>query len=75
MVEKLVIHSYDYLMNDAFDRIKSGKHYDEKFKPYNEEFVKKIVYYFENKEEYEKCKTLIDFINIRFNHDKNYNKL
>ena len=72
MVDKLVLHSYDYLMNDTFKRIESGKHFDEKFKPYTEELVNKIVKYFEDKEEYEKCKTLIDFIDIRFNHDKNY---
>jgi hypothetical protein len=75
MVDGLVLRSYDYLMNSTFDRINNGKHFDEKFKPYSEVFIKKIVSYFENKEEYEKCKILTDFINIRFNHDKNYNKL
>ena len=75
MVDGLVLRSYDYIMNDAFERIQSGKNFDVNFKPYSEEFVRKIVKYFEDREEFEKCKTLIDFINIRFNHNINYNRI
>jgi len=72
MLDNMVMKSYEYLMQDTFNRIKGGKITDENFKPYTEEFIKKILQYFENKEEYEKCKTISDFLNIRFNHDLNY---
>ncbi len=72
MLDNMVMKSYEYLMQDTFNRIKEGKITDENFKPYTEEFIKKILQYFENKEEYEKCKTISDFLNIRFNHDLNY---
>lgn len=75
MINSLVLKSYDYLMNDAFERIRSGKHFDANFKPYSEEFIRKIILYFEKREEFEKCKTLVDFIDTRFNHNINYNKI
>lgn len=72
MINNLVLKSYEYLMQDTLDRIISGKVSDEKFKPYTEIFIRKVMKYFEDKEEYEKCKILSDFINTRFNHDLNY---
>lgn len=74
-MDPLIIRSYDYLMNSTLERIEIGKCFDERFKPYKEDFIKNMISYFEDKEEYEKCKTLVDFIDERFNHDKNYTKL
>lgn len=74
MIDKLIMKSYDYLMRESFNRIKSGKNYDVNFKPYDREFINKMILYFENKEEYENCKTLVDFSNIRFDHKLNYIK-
>lgn len=66
----------DNMMNDCYDRIAQigqiNQPFDDKFKPYTKEFIKKVVKYFEEKEEYEKCKTLKDFINIRFDHERGY---
>ena len=67
----LNIHSYDYLMNNSFDRIKDGKVYDNKLKTYSLDFIKELISFFEKKEEFEKCQLLIKFIE-RFDHDKNY---
>jgi hypothetical protein len=72
MINELNLKSYDYLMNSTLLRIESGKNFDERFKPYPEKFIKKIILYFESKEEFEKCQTLQNFINIRFNHDLNF---
>ena len=72
MIDKLTLKSYDYLMNSALIRIKSGKSFDEQFKPYTEDFIKKTIQYFESKEEFENCQILKEFINIRFDHDLNY---
>jgi hypothetical protein len=66
------MHSENYLINECYDRIILGKPFNKKFKPYTKEFMKKVLLYFEEKEEFEKCKTLIDFMNIKYNHDIGY---
>lgn len=66
------MHSYDYLMNSNYERINKGKCYDINFKPYEKDVVEKMIVYFEQREEYEKCKILLDFSKERFNHEKNY---
>ena len=72
MTDKIVMHNYSYLMNSTYDRINKGKYYDISFKPYTIDFIEKIMYYFEEREEYEKCKILLDFSKERFYHEKNY---
>lgn len=74
MTDRLVMRSYEYLMRESLNRIKDGKNYDVNFKPYSREFIDKMILYFESKEEYENCKTLVDFLNIRFDHNLNYTK-
>ena len=68
----LVLHSFDYLMNNSFKRIASGKDFDENFKTYTKDFIKDMVTYFESNEDYEKCQLLIKYIESRFDHEKNY---
>jgi hypothetical protein len=72
MVDKIVMHSYSYLMNSTYERIKEGKCFDSNFRTYEKDFVEKIIFYFEEIEEYEKCKILLDFSKERFDHEKNY---
>jgi hypothetical protein len=72
MIQELTLRSYEYLMQDTYKRIELNKHYDLDFKPYTKKFLKKTMKHFENKEEYEKCKIIHDFISNRFNHDLNY---
>jgi hypothetical protein len=67
------IKSYDTLMYKSFERIQKGKLYDEKIKPYEENFIWEMIYFFQGKEEYEKCQLLKIILN-NFNHDINYNK-
>ena len=43
-------------------------------KPYKENLLTMVLNHFEEKEDYEKCQILSDFINERFNHVKNYLK-
>lgn len=71
-MEKIILHSYDFLINSFFDRIKIGKLYDEGFKPYNKEIFKNSISYFESREEYEKCAYLLKLYKKRFNHNKNF---
>ena len=71
-MEKLILRSYSYLMESSYERIEGGKSYDIGFKPYEKKFINKMIAYFEESEEYEKCKTLLDFSNERFDHEKNY---
>lgn len=71
-MEALAIRSYSYLMNSSYERILAGKPYDATFKPYLEQFVEKMIAYFEESEEFEKCAKLVDFKRSRFDHEKNY---
>jgi len=73
--EKLSLKSYDYLMNSTFERIKVGKFFNENFEAYSKDFINKIMKYFENREEYEKCQILVNFIEKRFNHEENFKKI
>jgi len=72
MMSPIVMHSYDYLMNSNYERINKGKCYDINFKAYENKLVEKMIEYFEQREEYEKCKVLLDFSKERFDHEKNY---
>ena len=72
MMETLIMHSYSYLMNNSYERINQGKYYDMNFKAYEKNFIEKMISYFEEREEYEKCKVLFDFSKERFDHEKNY---
>ena len=64
----LVLHSVDYLMNNSYKRISSGKDFDENLKPYTKYFIKDILEYFESNEDYEKCQLLVKYIEKRFDH-------
>ena len=48
--------------------------FDIKLKPYKKDFLEKVLFYFEEKEEFEKCMVINEFINKRFNHELNYTK-
>jgi len=73
-MERLVLRSYSYLMNSNYERIAAGKPYDETFKPYGIEFVQKMIKFFEELEEYEKCHKLSKFAKEELDHEKNYAK-
>jgi len=71
----LKLRSYDFLMQSTFDRVKEGKIFDNKLKPYSQEFLEKILHYMEKRERYEDCIILQNIINKRLNHDNNYKNL
>ncbi len=67
-----VLKSYDTLINSNFQRIKEGKHYDENFILYDQKFIDEMIFYYQNREEYERCQYLVNYKEKRFNHKKNY---
>jgi hypothetical protein len=71
----LELKSYNFLMQSTFDRVKEGKVFDNKLKPYSQDFLEKILKYLEDKEKYEECSLLKEIITNRFNHDKNYKNI
>ena len=71
MLKDLTLKSYEYLMIETFKRIEENKHYDINFKPYSLKLIKNILNFLEEREEYEKCKILHDFMILR-NHELNY---
>lgn len=70
-----VIKSYDTLIRHNFDRIKSGKYFDDNYQPYSEDFLQKMIDYFLQREEYESCNIIKNHMDIRFNHDIGFKKL
>lgn len=64
--------SLDDIMLLTLDRIKKGIYFDPKLKPYRKDFLEKCLEYFQNKEKYKECIIIRDIINIRFNHERNY---
>jgi hypothetical protein len=75
MIKELTLKSYEYLMIETFKRIKENKHYDVNFKPYSKELLKNLLTFFEEREEYEKCKMIHEFIESRYNHELNYKNI
>ena len=73
-MESISLKSYATLMNSSYERISEGKPYDAKMSPYSKEFVEKMIAYFEESEEFEKCAKLSEFRRSRFDHEKNYER-
>lgn len=73
MVRKIwKLHSVNFIMNEAYDRIINGLYYDKQLKPYTKDFVNQMIDFFTKIEEYEKCSKINEFIEQRFNHNFNY---
>ena len=72
MIQALTIKSYSYLMNSSYERIEQGRPYDVSLKSYDSIFIERMIAYFENLEEFERCAKLVEFKNSRFDHEKNY---
>ena len=68
------LRTKESLMIEVFERISENKPFDKNLKPYKEDLIKKTLGHFEDKEDYEKCQILSNFINQRFNHVTNYLK-
>ncbi len=61
-----------YVMNEDFERIKSGLRCSPFLDLYTIDYIDMIIEYYEENEEYEKCNILLDKRNDIMNHDKNY---
>lgn len=61
-------------MIEIYNRISKDKPFDDKLKPYKKSQIEEVLEYFEDREDYEKCQIISDFIKKRFNHVTNYLK-
>jgi|LakMenEpi03Aug12_release.lakeMendotaPanAssembly.Ray.scaffolds.fasta_scaffold3400256_2 hypothetical protein len=66
------IKTVDSVMCEIYQRIVNKKPFDKNLKPYSKEKIEKVIEYFENKEDYEKCHELSSYINL--NHEIEYTK-
>jgi hypothetical protein len=73
-MSNIKLRTLNSFMNEVYDRVSKNKPFDTSLKPYKESLIKEVLCYFEDKEDYEKCQVLSDFINVRFNHIVNYLK-
>lgn len=60
------------LVDKIYQMVCQNKPYDRKMRIYSKSILKKTLFTLEQQEEYEKCQTLKEFINKRFDHDYNY---
>jgi hypothetical protein len=70
----LKVKTLNSFMNEVYERVSKNKPFDFNLKPYKESKIREVLEYFEKIEDYEKCQVLSDFINKRYNHNKNYLK-
>lgn len=68
----LVEKSIESLMSDVYNRIVNNKPYDSELKIYTFSILRKVNRFYEEKEEYEKCIIITNFIKERKNHEKNF---
>jgi hypothetical protein len=64
----------DSYLREIYQRVYENKPFDKNLKPYKESLLRDTLLYFEEKEDYEKCQVISDFINQRFNHVTNFLK-
>lgn len=60
--------------NQDYNRLVQGERLNVLNRPYTTEYIKDLIFYFEELEEYEKCSTLIKVIKKIENHNFNYIK-
>lgn len=65
----LSIKSLDTVMVSTYERLKNGLYFDANLKPYRQDFLQKVLNYFEESERYEECVTIREIIKNRFNHE------
>jgi hypothetical protein len=70
----LKLRTLNSFMNEVYQRISENKPFDINLKPYKEEQVREVLEYFEDREDYEKCQVISNFLNKRFNHTTNFLK-
>ncbi len=62
------------VMNEIYERISQNTPFDKKLKPYSKKKVESVKFFFEEREEYEKCHIINKFIKERFDHNINFLK-
>lgn len=65
----LSLKSLDALMISTYERLKNGLYFDDSLKPYRQDFLQKVLNYFEEIERYEECIVIREIIKNRFNHE------
>jgi hypothetical protein len=55
--------------DEIYNRVKSGKPFNNKLKPYSKIQLDSVLYFLEGEEEYEKCQEIKNFIDNRFTHE------
>lgn len=62
---------YDFV-EDSLKRIQKGIHFDIDYTPYDVDFIDRMIDFYVDCEEYEKCQYLLDFKTKRFSHSYGY---
>jgi hypothetical protein len=63
----------DKMIESTYERLVSGLYFDSNLKPYRQDFLEKILNYFQERERYEECIVIREIIKNRFNHENESN--
>tara|TARA_B110000858_G_C17423299_1_gene302107 strand:+ start:75 stop:287 length:213 start_codon:yes stop_codon:yes gene_type:complete len=67
--------TYYEFVEDNLNRIKKGMYFDLALNPFDSDFIDRMIEFYEESEEYEKCQYLLVFKKKRFNHKYGYKNL
>lgn len=74
MSKLLKLRSVDSVMYELYHRIESNKSYDINLNIISKNKIESLLNFLEDKNEFEKCNVILNFLKSRFNHDENYSK-
>ncbi len=72
MMAMIIQENLDYVMQEDFDRIRKGLRHNPLMETYTTDYVDIIIDYYKDREEYEKCSSLLNAKNKILDHDANY---
>ena len=73
-IDRILKNGKEYLMNVEFNRIRNKERLGTNKQPYPIDIYDNLIYYFENKEEYEKCSIIFKEKESIIDHQNNYIK-
>jgi hypothetical protein len=75
MIKAIIQDNLDYAMSEDYERICKGRRHNPLMELYTTEYIDTIIEYFQEREEYERCSTLLKCKESILDHNSNYRLL
>ena len=72
MIKAIIQDNLDYAMNEDYVRVAKGLRHNPLMELYTIEYIDLIIEYFKEREEYERCSTLLKCKDSILDHNSNY---